>query len=176
MSPRMSGHEEWAGLLDPDEKIIWQGAPTGRFRLEFDSLFGVLFMIVWAAIPTAMVIASPAALLLGVPALFLGIALWFFVGQHFWAMALRRRTFYSLSSKRAFIAKRMFTNRKLESYPITPETVLELDDRQGGSIWFAKGQERKMFSNNTEQKIGFDQLADPRQVYALMRQVQQGTL
>lgn len=172
----MSGHDDWQGLFDADGHIVWQGHPTGRFRLEFDSFFGFIFMIVWSAIPVAMVIAVPASLLLGIPALFVAVAFWFFFGQHFWAMFQRRRTFYSLTNKRAFFANRSLFKRRLNSYPITTETALEIDDHAGGNIRFSEASGRQMFSNRTTRKVGFEQLADPRTVYSRIRQVQQGQI
>ncbi len=172
----MNADAEWDAILDPDEIIIWQGAPTGALRSEFGSPFEVAFMMVWGGIPLAAVIANPGTLLLGVPALFLAIALWFFVGQHFWAAFMRRRTFYSLSNRRAFIAVRGLTKRTLNSYPITDSTELELEDRSGGAVWFATGEKNKMFSNSKISKIGFEQLANPREAFGHLRTIQRGEI
>lgn len=170
----MTGTDEWHTLLDPDEHIVWQGQPASRVQLEFDSWFSVLFMMVWGGIPLFAVISSPASLLLGVPALFLGIALYFFVGQHFWAAFQRSRTFYSLSNKRAFIAYRGFAGRKLDSYPITSETTLRLDEGRKSAVWFGLREGRQMFSNATEKPLGFERLDAPREIYQLLRAVQRG--
>ena len=170
----MTKHDEWDGLLDPNERIIWQGKPSSRVQLEFDSVFSVLFMMVWGGIPLFMVIAAPATLLLGVPALFLGIAFYFFLGQHFWAAYQRSRTFYSLSNTRAFIAHTSLTGRKLESYPITENTTLHLDEGRRKAVWFGISKGKQMFSNSTEKKLGFERLDDPHKVYQLLRKVQRG--
>lgn len=170
----MTRHDEWEGLLDPDEWIIWQGKPSSRIQLEFDSIFLVLFMMVWGGIPLFMVITNPAALLLGVPTLFLGIALYFFAGQHFWAAYQRSRTFYSLSNTRAFIARAGLTGRKLDSYPITEPTTLQIDEGRSKTVWFGATKGRQMFSSKTEKKLGFERLEAPRDVYQLLRKVQRG--
>lgn len=170
----MSGADEWDGLLDPNERIIWQGQPSTRVRLEFESVFSVLFMMVWGGIPLFMVILEPSVLLLGVPALFLAIAFYFFVGQHFWAAFQRSRTFYSLSNARAFIARRSWSGRKLDSYPITASTNIRLDEGRDKAVWFYTHHGRQMFSNKTERPIGFERLDNPREVYQLLRTIQRG--
>ncbi|MEP1964839.1 hypothetical protein [Tateyamaria sp.] len=170
----MNSRDEWEGLLDPDEQIIWQGKPSSRVQLEFESPFAVLFMMVWGGIPLFMVISQPSTLLLGVPTLFLGIALYFFVGQHFWAAYQRSRTFYSLSNTRAFIARAGLSGRKLDGYPITEDTVLHLDEGRKKAVWFGTSYGKQMFSNNTERPLGFERLTAPRDVYQLLRKVQRG--
>ncbi|MFL4470255.1 hypothetical protein ACERZ8_10350 [Tateyamaria armeniaca] len=170
----MTQRDEWTGLLDPGERIIWQGKPSTRVQMEFDSPFAVVFMMFWGGIPLFMVISEPRTLLLGVPGLFLGIALYFFVGQHFWAAFMRSRTFYSLSNTRAFIARATLGGRKLDSYPITEQTTLQLDEGRKRAIWFGTSHGRQMFSNKTENPVGFERLDNQREVYQLLRAVQRG--
>ena len=170
----MSDAQEWDSLLDPEERIIWQGQPSARVQLEFESAFAVLFMMVWGGVPLFMVISAPETLLLGVPALFLGIALYFFVGQHFWAAYQRSRTFYSLTNTRAFIAYSNLTGRKLDSYPITEHTTLQLDEGRKKAVWFDTKYGGQMFSNKTDVRVGFERLDNPREVYQLLRAVQRG--
>lgn len=170
----MNAGDPWESLLDPGERIIWQGQPSARVQLEFDSVFSVLFMMVWGGIPLFMVVSAPETLLLGVPGLFLGIAVYFFVGQHLWAAYQPSRTFYSLANTRAFIASRGLRGRKLDSYPITPETTLQLDEGRKNAVCFGTSKGRQMFSNDTEKPVGFERLDNPRAVYQLLRTVQRG--
>ena len=37
--------DEWAGLLDPDERIVWQGAPKIRIRLEWNNPKDILIVL-----------------------------------------------------------------------------------------------------------------------------------
>lgn len=170
----MNGVEEWDTLLDPDERIIWQGQPSARVQIEFNSVFEVLFMIVWGGFSVVAVAAQPQALLYGVPALFLGITLHFFIGQHFWAAFQRSRTHYTLTDKRAFIGYRGLTGRKLDSFPITPETTLQLKEGRRNAVWFDVRAGKQMFNNRREKEIGFERLDDLRGVYQLLRSVQRG--
>ena len=169
-----TARDEWSGLLDPDERIIWQGQPSGRVRLEFESVFSVVFMAVWTSIPLFMLISAPESAFLLVPVLFVGIGAYFFVGQHFWAAYLRRRTFYTLTNRRAFIGRSRFGQRTLDSFPITESTNLQLDEGRARAVWFGTLDGRQMFSNKRERPIGFERLDDPRAVYQLLRQVQRG--
>lgn len=170
----MTRTDEWEGLLDPDERIIWQGQPSRRLRLEFENPFVVVFMLVWIAIPLGMVITQPRSLFLGVPAIFLAIGFHFFIGQHFWAAYRRGRTFYTLTTSRAFIAHRGLTGRKLDSYPITQNTNLRLDEGRDKASWFGTSQGRRMFSNRIEANVGFERLDNPRDVYQKLRAIQRG--
>ncbi|MEL7091726.1 MAG: hypothetical protein AAFN94_08335 [Pseudomonadota bacterium] len=166
--------DEWQGLLDPDERIIWQGKPSGRVQLEFESVFSVIFMAAWTALPLFALIAQPKADMLIIPVLFVGIGAYFFVGQHFWAAFQRRRTFYTLTNTRAFIGHAALTGRTLDSYPITPDTPLQLDEGRARAVWFATGPKARNFSNEGTAPIGFERLEDPRAVYQLLRNVQRG--
>ena len=168
----MTADNSWDGILDAGERVVWQGSPTGRLRLEFRSVFHVIFMAFWGAIPTAMVIANPAALFLIVPAVFMGITLWFFVGQHFWAAHRRRNTFYTLTDRRLFVATSTLGKRKLESIPITRDLVIELDDKPEGNIWLEDGARTGVYVNGTKKKRGLEQLADARDAYRHLRAVQ----
>ena len=170
----MNVSDEWGALLDPDERIVWQGQPSTRVQLEFNSVFEVLFMMVWGGIPLFMVVVAPASLFLGVPALFLGIAFYFFVGQHFWAAFQRSRTFYTLTNKRAFNGRRGVFGRDLASFPITDNTPLQLKEGRRNAVWFARGEGKQMFNNRREKDIGFERLSEPRAIYQLLRAVQRG--
>ncbi|MEL7166658.1 MAG: hypothetical protein AAGL96_14400 [Pseudomonadota bacterium] len=166
--------DDWQGLLDPDERIIWQGQPSRRVQLEFESVFSVIFMAVWTGIPLFALITQPGSAVLIIPVLFVGIGAYFFVGQHFWAAFQRRRTFYTLTNTRAFIGHAALTGRTLDSYPITQDTPLQLDEGRARAVWFATGPKTHMFSNARTAPIGFQRLDDPRAVYQLLRNVQRG--
>lgn len=170
----MTRADDWDGLLDPGEHIIWQGQPSGKVRLEFESVFSVIFMAIWSGIPIGMIIFVPSSIFLIVPPFFAAIGVYFFVGQHFWAAFQRRRTFYTLTDKRAFIARGSFGKRTLDSFPITPDTPLQLDEGRARAVWFGSGPKQAMFSNKREHPVGFELLDDPRAIYQLLRNAQRG--
>lgn len=171
MSEQTSG---WEGLLDPGEEILWQGRPDGaivfRPRNVMMFFFGLMFAgfaLFW------MIMASQA-----------GGLFWMFGLLHFsvgvgisfggiWGPAYKRRhTWYTLTNQRAFIASDMpIVGKKLQSYPITREMVLEFVDEPLASVHFAN--KRKRTKNGSYLvPIGFERIVDGRNVYRMMRDIQ----
>ena len=93
--------------------------------------------------------------------------------MHFWRAFERWHTFYTLTTRRAFIAKRTFGRRKLESWPITPDTPLSFEDAPLADIWFA---ERVVTGRRGRwtRKVGFERLENGREVMRHLRAVQRG--
>ncbi|WP_299192976.1 aspartate carbamoyltransferase catalytic subunit [uncultured Litoreibacter sp.] len=171
----MTGNSEWAGILDQGEEVVWQGKPASAIRLEFRGPFEPVFFLFFTGFSVFwMVMASQAG---GVFWMF-GLLFFFvgsfqLVGQHFWKAAIRQRTHYTLTSKRAFVAKNpVFGSRSLESYPLTPETTLALEEGKYTSIYFAERTETRNDSTHIV-KIGFELLEDGREVFRKMRDIQQ---
>ena len=173
----MSG-DGWAGILNPGERVIWQGQPdpapdfTG-WRMS-DGLFGgafagfALFWMVMALgqVPGGTFIGLVFPLF-GLPFLVLGLQR--AGGERLWQAYMRRRTWYTLTTERAFIATNVLGRRQLAAYPITPATKL---DRDGRDIWFATDIVRSRRGTD-RRRVGFTHLSDPARVEGLMRQLQQ---
>lgn len=170
----------WQGLLDPGEQILWQGQPDGRvslndvdLRRSLMGLFIMGFALFWSFA------AMRAAAADGGPALIMAAAgLFFFVlgaREAFGYLLLdgfaRSRTWYTLTDRRGFIATDLFRKRRLNSYPITSDTVLELIDETPGSVLFFRnrGSRRR---TGAPRRDGFRRIEDARHVYDLMRKVQ----
>ncbi len=169
--------DEWDGLLDPDEHIIWQGAPDSGLRLAWTSfgqpILGVIFTII--AAKGFNLEEAPGATNLILPAFFGAVGLYELVLIHPWKAYVRRKTFYSLSNKRAFIGTSLpFRPRTLESFPLSHDTTVTLTDGTRSNIHFAErikpGKRR-----DTVIPIGFEDLTEGRNVYSLIRRVQDGT-
>ena len=170
---------EWDGILHPGERILWQGRPDGKVAFSAAglvvSVFGLVFVAVaagWTMV--ALSIPGGAGVLMalfGLP--FAGIGLYLTVGHWFVSARLRRRTFYTLTDRRALVGRTSRTGRTLDSHPIGPETELELIEGPPDTIWFAREVVRHD-EGESIQLIGFERIADGRQVLALMRQVQRG--
>lgn len=178
----MTAASGWDGLLDPDEKIVWQGQPDAKFRLRGRnialSLFGIVFLGSSLAFMVVAVASTSAQggpmglmfLLFGLP--FVLVGLYLVVGIHWADMAGRRKTHYTLTNKHAFIATALFVKR-LKSYPIGADTALELRPGSPGSVMFAEEIVRNN-NSTTRRAIGFELIPDAQEVYALMRDVQDG--
>jgi len=168
--------DPWSGLLDEDESILWQGAPEKRLRIEWDSPFAPVFFIFFTGFSVFwMIMASRAPgpfWMFGL--IFFAIGIYNLVLVHFWKAFERRNTHYTLTNKRAFIAsKGTWKGKTLESFPIASETPIGLVDGALSTITFAS--KTKMTNRQmTEVKIGFEDIANGREVYKLIRQVQAG--
>lgn len=170
----MSAPQGWDGILDPGEKILWQGRPDAGFHLHFAHLFFALF-----------------------GAAFSGFALFWMIlayrkGDYFWTFGLlhfaiglviilagplggpflRRHTWYTLTNRRGFIATDLpLAGRKLKSYPIRPDTPVIFEDGAFSTVLFAV---EKSYTKNgvTTRSVGFHRIPDGRDVLALIRQIQ----
>ena len=174
--------DPWDGILDRDEKILWQGRPDSQIRINLKMLPLMVFGVVFAGF----------ALIWMIMASFAGGFFWMFGLLHFSAgMAIiigptfagpyrRARTWYTLTNKRALIAtdfKRL--GRNLKSYPITKDAPIELNEAALSTIYFVEktsysktygkhGNTRKTGST----KIGFELIEDGAEVAQHIRRIQ----
>ncbi|PWR01722.1 hypothetical protein DKT77_16550 [Meridianimarinicoccus roseus] len=167
----------WDGILNPGERVLWQGQPdptpdwTG-WRLS-DGLFGGAFAgfaLFWMAMALGQLpggsflgLVFP---LFGLPFLVLGLQR--AGAERLWDAYVRRRTWYTLTDERAFIATAVLGRRAFDAYPITPQTRIR---RDGRNLWFATDLV-KTADGQTQRPVGFTHLADIRAVHDLMQQVQ----
>ncbi len=183
----------WEGLLEPGERILWQGRPDSRLvwadLLQVQTLFGLVFTgfaLFW--------IASAARMgrgfggggpvdgvfpLFGLP--FVAVGLYMVVGRIFWDAFVRRGLNYTLTDRTAFIAANLMGRRKLERYPVGPDMKLVLEEGTPGTVWFAEkvthrpggwtgsGSNRSYRGpSTTREPIGFRRIETPREVYRLL--------
>ena len=168
--------DEWKGLLDDDEKVIWQGRPSPRIKLAWQStldgltsLFIIGFSIFW------MVGASQAGgyfWMFGL--LIFAVGLYKAVLIHFWKALERKATHYTLTNKRAFIALDGVNGKVLDSYPINADTTLTLKDGALTTIHFAEKSGQNGRTSFTT-PVGLEYIAEGRAVYQLLRKVQAGS-
>lgn len=174
--------DAWAGILDRDERIIWQGRPDGAIVFRAPQLVGLIFGAAFAGFALIwMIVAAQAGgyfWMFGLLHFAVGIAVG--IGGLFLDRLRRRRSVYSLSNKRAFIASDMpLMGRRLKSFPITAETVLETDGNDPATIYFASETRRhhtRRGSRTSTMPIGFVRIDDGANVYALLRKIQRGAV
>ncbi len=165
----------WDGILDDDEEILWQGRPDRRIVLRPRNIGGLLFGLLFAGFALFWMIMAAQA----------GGMFWMFGLLHFsigLAVAggaiylnafVRSRSWYTLTNRRAFIATDLpLVGKRLKSYPIDGDTVLEFEQGDPASIYFA--QERKRNNNGTTrvQKIGFERVENGQDLLRLFRDIQ----
>ncbi len=172
----MSAADSWEGILDTGEKVLWQGRPDTRIIVRARHVVSFVFGIAFAGFALFwMVMAAQGGGLFwmfGLLHFFVGLGV--AVGGVVWSAWRRRHTWYTLTSRRAFIATDIpFKGRSLKSYPITASTVLDYDGGDPASIMFDHEMRR---SKNGQYRVdvGFERIEGGAEVYRLMRTVQEG--
>lgn len=168
----------WESILEPGERVLWQGRPDGGLRFDgFDlgtTVFGLAaagFAIFFFVQGLGAVGSGALGFLFPLAGLvFLGVGLNLAGGRFFLDAWRRRRTWYSLTSRRAFIATQLFGRRRLREWRIDASTVVDLRDGPLQSVGFTGSRVAPAAA-----RASFDGLADGRQVLALMEQVKAGT-
>ena len=170
----MSIPSGWEGILDSDEEIQWQGRPDGAVVWKASYLFTGLFGLAFAGFALFwMIMAAQSGggfWMFGLIHFFVGLGIG--ATPPFWNAYRRRKSWYTLTNRRAIIATDLpLQGRKLKSYPITKDTMLELNSGTPASIIFAT--ERRRSKNGTYNvKIGFERIKDGQQVYTILRDIQ----
>ena len=174
----------WEDILDPGERILWQGRPEpGLLPVRLppgQMVMGAIFTgfsLFWMSAAGWIVgggdsgggIGGPFRFfpLFGLP--FLLIGLYNLFGFILWRAHVRRHTWYTLTDRRAYVATALpLAGRRLKSWPITADTVIEFDGADPATIVFA----HEMTEGNngvTRSPVGFERIRDGRSVYRLMR-------
>jgi hypothetical protein len=175
MDRRMTNKDNaWDGILDADEEIIWQGRPNPSFTFKPSMIFTTLFGMVFAGFALFWMIAASAAggyfWMFGLIHFTVGVGV--IAGSVLFPSFKRRRTWYTLTNRRAFIASVMpLFGKRLKSYPITADTPIEFQDNRIPSVMFATETKRGKNSTYTV-PIGFEHIHDAREVLTLLRSVQ----
>lgn len=170
----MTARDPWDGILDDGETILWQGRPDGAITLRPANIFTLLFGCVFAGFAlfwmAGVFQAGGSFWAFGLIHFSVGVGI--IVQALFWDAFRRRRSWYTLTSRRAFIATDLpLMGRRLKSYPITAETTLELIDKTPPSVHFATRTKRTK-NGSREIPVGFERIADGREVYRQMRDIQ----
>ncbi|WP_283176114.1 hypothetical protein [Gemmobacter sp. 24YEA27] len=189
---------DWSRDLAPGERLLWTGRPApgrryGRNDLGM-TLIGVmvsLFAFLWIAF-AATFLRDPAmapgqAPLLGLVMVFCAIVAvlsLFLASWLLWRGWLTRerdleRSFYALTDRRALLRLTgpppRFSRPKLTSWPILPESILEMtgDPRHGtASLHLAVLVTVDSDGDTSYTRTGFERLTDAEQVLQLVLDIQ----
>jgi len=170
----MSKTPGWEGILDPGETIIWQGRPDGAITLKPRNIMTLIFGIVFAGFALFwMTMAAQAGggfWMFGLLHFSVGLGIIF--AALFWGAYQRRHSWYTLTNTRALIATDMpLLGRKLKSWPIIADSVLELTQGPPDTVHFAEKTKRSK-NGSYQVPIGFERIDDGREVFRLMRDIQ----
>lgn len=162
----------WDEFLDDGETVLWQGQPKPVIRMDSNAKIGlalgsvfVLYYIIgtivrWPEIPMVQVVINLVMTCVG---------LWLMYEATLRQIVRRKRTWYTVTNKRAFVATDpVFDERKLAVHPITPQTPLT---RKDDGILFGKTT-LKTWLGQRKVPIGFFCLEDPDLVMSHLKTAQ----
>ena len=175
----------WEGILDDDERILWQGQPVRGVDwaalADPRSAFGLFFAgfaLFWTLTARQMAGSGSAFPFFGLPFLIVGLHM--AVGRVFWDAYLRARTHYTLTDRHAFIATSSLGKRRLDRFALDAQTPLVLEIGPPGSVYFGEsairhsvsgmGRHGRTRSFTERRRHGFERIADARAVYQLLRE------
>jgi len=161
----------WQGILDPGERILWQGQPDSRPHIglaEIKSATPGLMMSGFALI--WMLMAAQASLLFAMfGLLFLGKGVLDVAQRLILPSFTRSRSWYTLTDRRAIVATDLpFQGRRLKSWPIGPASPVEYVASEPPSVLF--GPE----TIDRRERAGFHFIPEADRVMTLLRQIQSG--
>lgn len=166
----MTGHEAvegWEGILAPGEELLWQGQPESGFDFWGESPLDIAFGMTLTGGPLAPIgLLAPilgAKVLIFVPVLVIG--LWMLVGKAAWRSYRLRRTWYSLTTARVFVATARLGRQRLHEFPLTPATEVTETDGAGGGL---------LLSAPEGYGLLLERLPDRQEILTLIRRVQSG--
>lgn len=177
--------DRWDDYFEPDEVLLWQGAPEpgphsyiGTIAI---SIFGIPFFI--AGLTTAFMGLGYVFGMKGLADLGVGLFLTAFsvpflsvgaamtIGSWIYAFNAHKFTRYALSNKRAYLATSFFKH-SLATYVIAADDVVTLTQGRTDSVRFKTIHDRDSDGDRITQKIGFENIKEGQEVYALIRQIQ----
>ena len=193
----------WDDILAPGETILWQGRPDSRVAwsdlLSMRTVHGagmVAFALFWM-VQASRIGDFMTQFRFGRPGeepfggglatyfpyfglIFLVAGLHMMVGRLVWDAMKRRRTWYTLTDRAAYIATDLL-GRKLDRHELRPDQPLELEDGEPGAVWFAErivhhpgrwssvgGDQRYHEPFTARHRVGFERIADARTVWRLL--------
>jgi len=91
------------------------------------------------------------------------------VGQPLWIRQRRRRTWYTLTNRRGFIATDgAILGKRLKTYPVVSDAPVTVTKGEPATVWFARDQYYSDGRTRFE-PVGFERIADARQVAETIR-------
>ena len=179
--------DRWEDYFEPGETLLWEGRPMPRRGITPGiiglAVFGAPFFLAGLAMSGGSLLwmfgiqvgqlklgEGVFMFFFGLP--FLGIGAGMVLGPWYAMRHAHRKVRYALSNRRAYIASQWWT-RKIETYPISKDGPLSLEG--GTTVYFHTLVGRDSDGDRTTEEKGFENIADAKDVYHLMRQIQDGS-
>lgn len=141
--------EELRKELEPNERLLWSGAPRGGLVFRRADLLLVPLSLLWTAFVlfwiTDMVAAQAPPFFLAFATLFLALALYQVAGRFFVDSWLRAVTHYGITDARVIIVATVLS-RRVQSLPLAGLTDVTLIEDRGGFGAIRFGKHRALFA------------------------------
>lgn len=178
---------DWANVLEPDERLLWQGKPAPGFRLTPRQAMLALVGLVLIGLSALLAAQGAAGLRSGDPAAGGAVAfsaagallgLWCAVWPGVSDLLRRRGTAYALTDRRALV-ETDFMGYGLVAWPLGPQSpILRGTGRRQATIWFAlyRPPDRALLLRASgrmsgPRPVGFEHVREPDKVLALLETV-----
>ena len=166
---------DWEDILDKGEEILWQGRPDAAVHLRPSSIPTFVFGLFFAGFAVFwMVMAASSGgnfWMFGLIHFFVGLAV--ALSPFLWGPYKRRKTWYTLTNRRAIIATDLpLKGKQLRSFPITDDTVIDFSPGPLATISFATETRRGSKGRHYQVPIGFELIRDGGEVFKMMRDIQ----
>lgn len=166
----------WEGVLNDGERIIWQGRP--RRGLYLPRRKAVLFFaglgITGYALWWTVLVAQDGGTFWRYGLIHLAIGLHFSFGTLIWEHLKTRRTWYTVTTQRAFIARKLpLLGQRLDPYDITPETRLHYTPGKPATIYFASEVRDRGDRSPVTIHTGFERIMDGQAAFDALRDIQE---
>lgn len=167
--------EGWENVLADGETILWQGRPVPGISFNKGQVMTTLIGLAFTGIALFWMMQAAKA----------GGYLWTFglihvsgglvvlLGPVLLPAHMRKKTWYTLTTQKAYIADLpFFGGKRLRSFPITKDTPIEIKTRTYTTINFASVLRRGKNDRSYTVPIGFERLTDGDTVRGLIRTIQ----
>lgn len=127
----------WDDILTEDEELLWHGRPDATFDFWGEGPVELGFGMTLTGGPLApMGMLAPLIgfkVLVFLPLVLVG--LWLLFGKALWRSYRLGHSWYSITSKRVFVARDLFGRRRLLEFPVTRTTeISETGGLHGGLL------------------------------------------
>lgn len=181
---------DWAAVLAPGERLLWQGRPDTGFHVRAKhlgpSFAGLIFTplmawLLWRAITGAGEYGAPPGAVIALLAAFTAGGLCMIVLPHVMDMLRRRGTHYALTDRRALVDVSLL-GRTCHGIGIEAESPIWLARTDPPSVFFGQlppppgllGSMGGPSRRGGPRLVGFELVADAEQVLPLLLAVSKG--
>ena len=166
--------DDWKNLLNPGEKVLWQGRPNTGLRWRKPSAFKFPMTLIFAG--TAIYIqlgvygkSNPKFMLLFGSG-FVAVGVFLTVGLFFWDSYKRRYTRYILTNKRAFVATNHW-KKNLRILPILKDTLVDFRPGTESTV-ILEFETRDTRKEKKTIEHGFELIDEGTKVFSLISKIQ----